>query len=147
MRTPAEVIVEAGFRLYPDDQAALKKYISERVQRYLETRYSDLGQSDVESVLFFVCDVTSANPSTIGSPLRSREVIEARAIMYFICRRMLKWSLKATGHAFGGRDHSTIISGLKNYDDWIESDRVFRAKAEKSLNFAHKTFFDDDTKE
>lgn len=144
MRTAAEIIVDAAYRLYPDDKEQQKAYITSRVQRVIEHKFTSIGESNLESILFQVCEICGANPHTIRSKYRGQEAVEARAIMYVILKRMMRWTLQAIGNEFGHRDHSTVISGLKNHDDWHESDKYFRSKSNAAIEFAHKTLFEND---
>jgi chromosomal replication initiation ATPase DnaA len=48
------------------------------------------------------------------------------------------WTQKRIGLYLGGRDHSTIIHGLQNFQDFYETDKSFRRKAELATLIATK---------
>ncbi|MCO5253605.1 MAG: hypothetical protein M9892_04470 [Bacteroidetes bacterium] len=48
-----------------------------------------------------------------------------RAICYYLLRKYTKITLKRAGTLFGGRDHSTIINGLKQANDFIATHDKF----------------------
>lgn len=144
MRTAAEIIVDAAYRIHPDDIEKQKAYITARLQRVIEHKFTSIGESNLESILFQVCEICGANPHTIKTKYRGQEAREARAIMYVILKRMMRWTLKSIGGEFGHRDHATIINGIRNHDDWSASDKYFRNKSNMAIEFAHKTLFEND---
>jgi chromosomal replication initiator protein len=59
----------------------------------------------------------------IISSKRSQDIATARQVVMYLCRKHIDhYSLKAIGDALGGRDHSTIINGVKKVTSLIESD-------------------------
>lgn len=53
---------------------------------------------------------------------RKSEYVILRHIMMYTLVKKYRYSLKAVGRAFGGRDHSTVISACKNVTNWIARD-------------------------
>lgn len=76
-------------------------------------------------------------PMHYGSPLpltsrrRFREIVELRAIYFFIAKQM-NYSLNAIG--LGHFHHTTIIHGLKLFSSIIETDPAFKEKYYKIIN-------------
>jgi chromosomal replication initiator protein len=74
----------------------------------------------------------------IISSKRSQDIATARQVVMYLCRKHIDhYSLKAIGDALGGRDHSTIINGVKKVTSLIESDPSMAATIdtiEKKLN-------------
>lgn len=59
---------------------------------------------------------------------RRTEIVMLRhAAMYTLVHKF-KFSRKSVGRALGGRDHTTVISALKNVENWIERDYYFTAE-------------------
>ena len=59
----------------------------------------------------------------IISSKRSQEIATARQIVMYLCRKHIDhYSLKAIGDALGGKDHSTIINGVKKITALIKND-------------------------
>ncbi len=59
----------------------------------------------------------------IISSKRSQDIATARQIVMYLCRKHIDhYSLKAIGDALGGRDHSTIINGVKKITALIKND-------------------------
>ncbi len=59
--------------------------------------------------------------SLVGSK-RSRDVAFARQIAMYIMRELTEMSTPKIGQELGGRDHSTVIHGIKNVEDSMNSD-------------------------
>lgn len=52
-------------------------------------------------------------PADIVGPSRSRRVAQARAVAMYLARVLTTGSLEALGRAFGGRDHTTVLHGVR----------------------------------
>lgn len=52
-------------------------------------------------------------PADLAGPSRSRQVAQARAMAMYLGRRLTGKSLQAIGAAFGGRDHTTVLHGIR----------------------------------
>lgn len=74
----------------------------------------------------------------IISSKRSQDIATARQVVMYLCRKHIEhYSLKAIGDTLGGRDHSTIINGVKKVSSLIESDSSMAATIdtiEKKMN-------------
>jgi chromosomal replication initiator protein len=53
----------------------------------------------------------------IISKSRSSEIVKPRQIAMYLCKNMTDASLETIGSLLGGRDHSTIIHGIKKIDE------------------------------
>jgi hypothetical protein len=56
------------------------------------------------------------------SPLKVRRVVRARHVAMYLIREFLDLSLKDIGATLGGRDHTTVIYGLRRIAKKIQSD-------------------------
>jgi len=54
---------------------------------------------------------------------RKREVVQARRITYYFLRKYTRLSLKNIGELVGGKDHTSVIHGLKSLKDLRWSDK------------------------
>lgn len=69
---------------------------------------------------------------------RSRAVTIPRQVAMFLSRELLGLQLVEIGHAFGGRDHSTVIHSLDRVSSMMAGDRELRTRVERireSLQF------------
>lgn len=85
-----------------------------------------------------VCEVIEISMEQLQGKERFRPFPDARYIAFHIIKSKapkisVEISLKKIGEAFGGRDHTTVIHGLEQYEDLYTSDpRVFRVWADKA---------------
>ncbi|MCD8046159.1 MAG: chromosomal replication initiator protein DnaA [Clostridiales bacterium] len=66
----------------------------------------------------------------IMSKSRSRDIAKPRQIAMYLCKNMTDLPLDSIGQLLGGRDHSTVIHGIKQVTDDISSDSNFRQTVE-----------------
>lgn len=60
---------------------------------------------------------------------RRRHIVMARASYFYLAKKKTYQTLKKIG-AEVGRDHSTVMHSLANFDDWVEYDSFFKEKFE-----------------
>ena len=70
-----------------------------------------------------------AQESLTGSR-RRRDLVVARHAAMYIMREHLKLSVSEIGRAMGGKNHATVIHGIRRVNDYLESVEGFRAKVE-----------------
>jgi chromosomal replication initiator protein len=51
----------------------------------------------------------------------------------YLARRVLEMQLVEIGHAFGGRDHSTVIHSVDKVQQQMQRDRAFRERVEHAM--------------
>ncbi|MCD8151485.1 MAG: chromosomal replication initiator protein DnaA [Clostridiales bacterium] len=66
----------------------------------------------------------------IISKSRSRDIAKPRQIAMYLCKNMTDLPLDSIGQLLGGRDHSTVIHGIKQVTDDISSDSTFQQTVE-----------------
>lgn len=54
--------------------------------------------------------------SDLTGPNRKQGFYRPRRLGYYLCRQMAGMTLSDIGRAFGGRDHSTVQSGLEAFE-------------------------------
>lgn len=64
---------------------------------------------------------------------RKRIGVEARQMAMWWRERNTSDSLADIGNMYGGRDHTTVLYAKKTVNNLMETDKIFRAKAEKAL--------------
>lgn len=70
----------------------------------------------------------------IRKDTREREVVMARGAFFWLAKHTSKKSVKKIG-ASVGRDHTSVVYCLKNFNDWLRFDEFFKADFE-SLKIA-----------
>lgn len=62
----------------------------------------------------------------IMSKSRSSDVAKPRQITMYLCKQLTDLPLDSIGQFLGGRDHSTVIHGIKKVADEVTSDKNFK---------------------
>jgi chromosomal replication initiator protein len=84
----------------------------------------------VDSICEAACDYFKVDRQQLKSRRKTADLVRARQVAMYLCRRHTKSSLKEIGQQFGGRDHSTVIHALTTVDDAIKSDPNIRQDIE-----------------
>ena len=63
----------------------------------------------------------------IRSKKRSQDIATARQICMYLCRDHTVLALKSIGNAVGGKDHTTVINGIKRIEEKMKNDPEFKA--------------------
>lgn len=98
---------------------AVYKLTNEQARGLIKLVEQQLGQPYVIRVKRIVSAAYELSPAILDSPTRSDRVCLAR----FICFQLLKetgMSLIEIGEHFGGRDGSTVLSGLNSLKDRMD---------------------------
>jgi hypothetical protein len=81
----------------------------------------------VGEVMATVCDVTGCSLPAMTGPRRSRNIAWPRHLaMYILIKTREDLSLPAIGHAFGGRDHTTVMHAKANVLERMDDDPFSR---------------------
>jgi chromosomal replication initiator protein len=72
-------------------------------------------------------------PEGLRSKARIKTLTVPRQIAMYLARRVLEMQLVEIGHAFGGRDHSTVIHSVDKVQHQMQHDRAFRERVEHAM--------------
>lgn len=92
-----------------------------------------------EVILGMVADHYGCKTSDILSNKRLKEIIIPRHMVMYLCRQMTDSTLQSIGKFLGGRDHSTVKSGINNITQLMENDRELKNTVEvlkKKISFS-----------
>lgn len=93
-----------------------------------ETGKSVLSISTIQQLVAREWGVT---PEGLRSKTRTKTLTLPRQIAMFLIRELLHTQLMEIGHAFGGRDHSTVIHSIEKITNATQSDSVFKGRVDK----------------
>jgi chromosomal replication initiator protein len=85
----------------------------------------------IEEIQRTVCEYLNIDEDRMRGKTRKREVVRARQIAMYFCKKLTQNSLKTIGLHFGGRDHSTVIHANNTVADQMETDEQFRNTVEE----------------
>lgn len=75
-------------------------------------------------IIDVVCEHFHIAPDQMISKSRSNEIAKPRQIAMYLCKSMTDASLESIGSMLGGRDHSTIIHGIKKVEDDVSTNET-----------------------
>lgn len=80
--------------------------------------------TDVNQLIAHCAELFSIKPQTIYSQIRLTEIVAIRHSIMWICRRKFKMTQASIGRTLG-RDHATVIHGVRSVDNWIEMSKHY----------------------
>lgn len=83
-----------------------------------------------EVIMSVVAEHLGVSVNDIKSKKRSKSIAQARQVVMYLCRVLTDKGLQDIGDALGGRNHSTIISGIKKVEEKKKTDAEFGAQLE-----------------
>jgi len=108
----------------PVDLAFAKAEIS------ASTPYGRAQTMSVEDIQRAVCHHFQLRSTDLTSKDRHKSVAFARHVAMYLCKQRLKCSFPEIGRAFGGRDHTTVMSAVRKIEAQRDSDPQVRAHLE-----------------
>lgn len=85
----------------------------------------------IECIQKEVCKYYGLNLNELLSKKRNKQLVYARHIAMFLCRRMTDASFPLIGDQFGGRDHTTVMHGVEKIEKESNGDPVVAALLDK----------------
>jgi len=85
----------------------------------------------IEEIQRIVCEYMDIEEDRVRGKTRKREVVRARQIAMYFCKKLTQNSLKTIGLHFGGRDHSTVIHANNTVEDQMETNEQFKSTVEE----------------
>lgn len=83
-----------------------------------------------DRILQAVADRYGLRPGDIAGKRRHRQIAQARQMALLLGRRLTGHSLVALGGMVGGRDHSTVLYGIRQAEERLKDPQVARELAE-----------------
>ena len=127
-------------KLYGGLEGTIEELTVEKVEEILKDTisFNSIKELTADYIIKTVSDYTNISYNDITSSKRSKEIATARQIVMYLCRKYLDlYSLKQIGDAVGGKDHTTVISGVDKIKKLIETDSNMRntvEEIEKKIN-------------
>jgi len=76
------------------------------------------------------CEYYKLRQSDMMSPNRTRTIARPRQMAMYLCKKYTTRSLPEIGRKFGGRDHTTILHGVRKIEELIGKDNQIAEDAE-----------------
>ena len=87
-------------------------------------------RTTIEDIQRKVCEHYGIRLADMHSPRRARPVARPRQLAMYLCKQLTTHSLPEIGRKFGGRDHTTIIHGVRKIEELLADDAMLRADLE-----------------
>ncbi len=87
----------------------------------------------VEQIKKIVAEYYRTDIDLLSAKTRKREIVQARQVAMYCCKRYTQLPLKTIGLRFGGRDHSTVIHACRSVENRLDVEPGFKAELE-SIN-------------
>ena len=84
----------------------------------------------MEDVIGAVCEHSNIPEKAVLGQSRQKDVVRARQLVMYLCKRLTSHSLADIGNAIGHRSHATVIHTLNTISAQMEYDKVLRHDAE-----------------
>ena len=102
------------------------------IRKKLETRRGS-NHLSLERIAKSVARAYSVRLSDLRSKTRCKSVVTARNLTLFIARGTLDVTLQELGRYFAGRDHSTILHGIRTIGEKMETDSELRLQYDQIM--------------
>ena len=123
-----------GFLVSLIAQSSLnRKAITIGLARQIAERFVNSSNREItiNYIITCVCEEMGTSQEDFFKSTRKRNVVQARQLSMYFAKRYTKASLVVIGEKCGKKDHATVIHALKTIDNLLETDKQFRAMAEK----------------
>lgn len=84
------------------------------------------SQVSEQKIINVVADYYNLSPSQLTGKVRTGQIALARHIAMYLIRNTLDVPLKKIGDMFGGKDHTTVMSGISKVDKELKTNQALR---------------------
>lgn len=109
----------------------------ELVKRVLVSHTSESSHLTVEDIMKLVSDAYKVRLNDLKAQNRQKPIVTARQVAMKLTQKYLSKSLKDIGRAFGGKDHTTVLSAIRKIDSQLEKDTDLRRDFEELESRIH----------
>jgi len=99
-------------------------------QNALKDAFTSGKEICVESLARAVSEYFKIDLEQLKSKRKTAELVRARQIAMYLCRKYTSNSLKSIGEEFGGRDHSTVIHAITTVENNLDLDFNLKSAVE-----------------
>ncbi len=84
------------------------------------------SQASIENIASVVCEQFKITEAQLLSKSRRKEIAQARQVAMWLAKRMTEKSLAEIGLNLGNRNHATVFHAIKQVNEQMQYDAVFR---------------------
>ncbi len=86
-----------------------------------ETVVDEPRRTTIESIIEAACTFYGVKQAELQGKRRNRSIAFPRQVCMFLARKHTRYSLHEVGGYFGGRDHTTVLHGVRQVKNFIET--------------------------
>jgi chromosomal replication initiator protein len=105
--------------------------LSKKQFAFLKKAVVTITREEIVNIVLEGCEVTLEQ---LVSRCRERDIVDARKITCKVLKTKFNYSLKSIGDFIGGRDHTTVIHSITEFDSLYSNNDAFKAKADRILD-------------
>lgn len=102
--------------------AKIFRKVNPEIDFTTNTRYKGSLAKNTDDVITIVSDYFQIPATDLLGVSRKSEIVFPRQICWLLCKEVLKMSYEAIGGDFGGKNHTTIMHGIKKIKGLMRSD-------------------------
>lgn len=80
----------------------------------------------VDYIINVVCQNRNVNLEDFNTLSRKRNIVQARQLAMYFCKKYTKASLNIIGSQCGNKDHATVLHSIRAVENMIDTDNEFR---------------------
>ncbi len=107
------------FQKDPIDRDLARKILGDMINRSLPKR-------GIGTILDIISEFYAIDRDAIIGKSRKQNIVRARHMAMFFAKKSPKRSYQAIGRFFGGRDHSTVVHGVRSIENQMSVDQAVR---------------------
>ena len=105
-------------------RALLGRELSEQDILTILKQGADASPLTPQLIISIVGERCGIPPREILGEKRRPDLVQARQLAMYLCRELLGHSYPVIGKIFGGKDHSTVMHGVKKIKQLQDTDRL-----------------------
>lgn len=87
----------------------------------------------LKSIIRATCAVYALDVDEVTGPSRMAEYALPRQVAFYVARRLTGLSLPQIGMGFGGKDHTTVLHGIRKIEKLARADYQLRSRVEEII--------------
>ena len=84
-------------------------------------------EREIDTAIEFICNKTEVPIADVYSKKRDRVTADCRNFIFYILRNHYQLNFPHIGKMFG-RDHTTVMAGIRSYNNLYSTDLAYRIK-------------------
>ena len=114
------IFLYSGLNKKPVDLELAKEILKNRISPNNKVNIT------IDYIMEIVADHFGIEKDAIASSRKTKDIALPRQVCMYLCKELTDHSFKEIGSTMGGRDHSTIIHGVKKIQTDIEVDESLK---------------------